>query len=1061
MSNFSIFFINRPVFALVISIVIIILGAISIPTLPIESMPDITPPTVEVKATYPGADAAVVEETVATPIEQKVNGVEDMIYMSSSSTSAGTMTLTVSFEIGTDVDMAAVLVQNRVNEATPLLPEEVVRQGVTVKKKSTNLLLMVNLISPDGRFDDIYLSNYSTTRVKDVLARVAGVGEVNSMGSKDFGMRIWLNPDQLKSRNLTTEEVLAALREQNVQVAAGKIGQPPNPAGLNFEYAITTLGRLQSAKQFENIVVKVGKDGSLVRLRDVARVELAAQDYSWYVQLDGKPSVGLAIYQLPGANALGVKEGIQKAMDELAKDFPEGLEYRIVYDSTRYIQASIKEVITTLLVAILLVILTVFIFLQDFRTTLIPSVTIPVSLIGTFVVMKAMGLSINNLTLFGLVLAIGIVVDDSIVVVENTMRLIDEEGLKAKEAIRKAMQEIAGAVVATTLVLLAVFVPTTMMPGLTGRLYQQFAVTISVATVFSSINALTLAPALCGILLRPSPEKHGWFFTKFNYWFDRGTKSYLGAVNVMLRKVVIVSVIFLVLLGATWLGITSLPLGFIPDEDQGYFFANVQLPDGASVERTKEVLDRINGMLLGRPGVEGVITIGGYSFLNSVQGSNFGAIIAVTTPWDERKGEDLHVRGIMAGLQRELNQIEEGICFTFLPPPISGLGAAGGFSMELQDRGGLGAQQLQLFANDMAARGNASPMLNRVSQNFSANVPQLFVDVDRERVKTYGIPLQSVFTTLQANLGSAYVNDFNLFGRTWKVMAQADQQFRSRVEDIGRLEVRSARGDMIPLGTLVAVRDTVGPSVKFRFNMFPSARLSGTPAPGVSSGQATDEIERIAAQTLPSAMGYEWSGVTFQEKAAGNAAPFIFTLAIIFVFLFLAAQYESWSIPFAVLLSVPFAVLGAAAYTLLRHMDNNVYTQIGLVLLIGLASKSAILIVEFAKQLREEGKSPMEAAAMAAQLRFRPILMTAFSFILGVIPLVIATGAGAESRRALGTAVMGGMLLATVAGVFIIPWLYMVVQSAAERLGKKKEDASDAKGMAGDKPATDGGPAAR
>ena len=1052
MSNFSIFFINRPVFALVISIVIIILGAISIPTLPIESMPDITPPTVEVKATYPGASADVVEETVATPIEQKVNGVENMIYMSSSSTAAGTMTLTVSFEIGTDVDMAAVLVQNRVNEATPLLPVEVTRQGVTVKKKSTNLLMMVNLISPDDRFDDIYLSNYATTRITDVLARAEGVGEVVGMGSRDYGMRIWLNPDQLKSRNLTTDEVLSALREQNVQVAAGKIGQPPNPAGLNFEYAITTLGRLQTEQQFENIVVKVGSDRSLVRLKDVARVELAAQDYSWYLQLDGKPSVGLAIYQLPGANALGVKEGIYSAMEDLAKDFPEGLQYKIVYDSTRYIQASIKEVVTTLLVAILLVILTVFIFLQDFRTTLIPSITIPVSLIGTFVVMKAMGLSINNLTLFGLVLAIGIVVDDAIVVVENTMRLIDEKGMKAKEATTQAMKEIAGAVVATTLVLLAVFVPTTMMPGLTGRLYQQFAVTISVATVFSSINALTLAPALCGLLLRPSPEKHGWFFTKFNLWFDRGTKKYMSAVNVMLRRVAVVSIIFLILLGATWLGITSLPLGFIPQEDEGYFFANIQLPDGASVERTKEVLDRINGRLIGRPGVEGVISIGGYSFLNSVQGSNFGAIIAVCKPWSERGDKSLHVRAIVAGLQRELNQIQEGICFGFLPPPISGLGAAGGFSMEIQDRGGLGAQQLQLFSNDMVARGNASPMLNRVSQNFSANVPQLFVDVDRERVKSYGIPLQSVFTTLQTNLGSAYVNDFNLFGRTWKVMAQADEQFRSKISDISRLEVRSSKGDMIPLGSLVAVRDTVGPSVKFRFNMFPSARLTGNPAAGISSGQATDEIEDIAAQTLPSAMSYEWSGVTYQEKDAGNAAPFIFTLAILFVFLFLAAQYESWSIPLAVLLSVPFAVLGASAYTLLRHMDNNVYTQIGLVLLIGLASKSAILIVEFAKQLREEGKSPMEAASMAAHLRFRPILMTAFSFILGVIPLVIATGAGAESRQSLGTAVLGGMLLATVAGVFVIPWLYMVVQSTAERFGKKKEAGSAPTGTPETKP---------
>ena len=1039
MSNFSIFFINRPVMAMVISIVTIILGAISIPTLPVESMPDITPPTVEVTTTFPGANALVLEQTVATPIEQKVNGVEDMIYMSSSSSSSGKMTLTVTFEIGTDVDMAAVLVQNRVTEATPLLPEEVKRQGVTVKKKSTNLLLMVNLISPDERFDDIYLSNYSTTRVKDVLARVEGVGEVVPMGGKDFGMRIWIDPDRLQSRNLTTDEVLGALQEQNVQVAAGKIGQPPNPDGLNFEYTITTLGRLETVQQFESIVVKTSSDGRKVRIRDVARVELGAQDYSWYVQLDGKPSVGLSIYQLPGANALGVKQGITSAMAELEQDFPEGLEYRIVYDSTRYIEASIAEVIETLFIAILLVVFTVFVFLQDFRTTLIPSLTIPVSLIGTFVVLKAMGMSINNLTLFGLVLAIGIVVDDSIVVVENAKRLIDTKGLDPKEATKQAMREISGAVVATTLVLLAVFVPTTMMPGLTGRLYQQFAVTISVATVFSSLNALTLAPALCGLLLRPSPEKRGFLFTKFNHYFDKTTKGYMGLVNGMLRRAAFAGVIFVVLLVLTFLGITSIPMGFLPDEDQGYLFANIELPDGASMERTKEVLDRVNASLIGRPGIEGVITIGGYSFLNSVQGSNYGAIIAVTDPWDDRQSPELTVPAIIQQLSRELFQIQEGRCFAFGPPPISGLGAAGGFTMELQDRGGLGPQQLQTFANDMVMAGYGSDLLSRMSQNFSANVPQIFVDVDRERVKTYGIPLQSVFSTLQANLGSAYVNDFNLFGRTWKVMVQADEEYRSNVNDIGRLRVRSSRGDMVPISALAAVRDTVGPQVVFRHNMFPSARISGMPAPGFSSAEATDEVEALAAGLLPSSMGYEWSGVTFQEKAAGNAAPFIFSLAIIFVYLFLAGQYESWTIPFAVLLSVPLAVLGAASFTLMRGMDNNVYTQVGLVLLIGLAAKSAILIVEFAKQLREEGESITEAASRAAQLRFRPVLMTAFSFILGMIPLVIASGAGAASRKALGTAVLGGMLVATVGGVLFIPWLYKVIQSMAERYGSKKK----------------------
>ncbi|MHC4921830.1 MAG: efflux RND transporter permease subunit [Planctomycetota bacterium] len=1036
---FSRFFIYRPVFALVISIVIVLVGLISIPTLPVESMPDITPPTVKVSTTFPGANAQVVEQTVTTPIEQQVNGVEDMIYMESKSTSNGTMDLTVTFEIGTDVDMAAVLVQNRVAIAEPLLPEEVKRQGVTTKKQSTNLTLMVNLISPDDRYDDVFISNYATTQVKDVLARVRGVGEVQMMGAKDFGMRIWLNPARLKSRDLTSDEVVAALREQNVQVAAGKIGQPPNPAGLNFEYTITTLGRLTTEEEFSNIIIKTNPDGAIVRLRDVARVELGAQDYSWYVQLGGKPSVGLSIYQLPGSNALGVAEGINAAMEELSANFPEGLEYRMVYDSTRYITASISEVIETLIVAILLVIFTVFIFLQDFRTTLIPSITIPVSLIGTFAAMKMMGMSINNLTLFGLVLAIGIVVDDAILVVENTMRIIDTEKLAAKEATAKAMEEVGGPIIATTLVLLAVFVPTTMMPGLTGRLYQQFALTISVATVFSSVNALTLSPALAGLLLRPSKTERGRFFSWFNSSFEKGTAKYMGVVTKVTRRTGTTMAVFGGILVIIYLTFANLPGGFIPDEDQGYFFVNVQLPDGASSERTTEVLDRINAVLAEAPGVEAFITIGGYSFLNGVQGSNYGAVIATLFPWDDRGDADLHVESIIRRLQGFLFGIQEGVAFAFGPPPIMGLGAAGGFTMEMQDRTGLGYQLLETFARDMVAGGLQSPTLTRLSQNFSANVPQIFVDVDRNRAKTYGVPLQSVFSTLQSNLGSAYVNDFNVFGRTWKVMVQADQQFRSRARDIARLEVRSQSGRMIPIGALAEVRDTTGPQVVRRFNMFPSATISGQAAPGSSENQATAEMEVLAGQLLPAGMGYSWSGVTYQQKAAGNLAPLIFGLAIVFVFLFLAAQYESWTIPLAVMLSIPLSFLGAAGVTLIRGLDNNIYMQIGLVLLIGLSAKSAIMIVEFAKQLNEEGSSVIDAAVEAARLRFRPILMTAFSFILGVIPLLIASGAGAASRQSLGTAVFGGMLVATVTGVFLIPVLYVVVMHTVARLtGKAK-----------------------
>ena len=1040
---FSRFFIYRPVFALVISIVIVILGTISIPTLPIESMPDITPPTVEVSTVFPGANAQVVEQTVTTPIEKEVNGVENMIYMQSKSTSVGSMNLTISFDIGTDPDMAAVLTQNRVAIAEPLLPEEVKRQGVKTEKKSTQITLMVNIISPDGRYDDIFISNYATTQISDVLARVDGVGKVQAMGAKDFGMRIWLDPGRLKSRNLTTDEVISALREQNVQVAAGAIGQPPNPEGLNFQYTITTLGRLETVQQFENIIVKTGGAGEIVRIRDVARVELGAQDYSWYVQLDGSPSVALAVYQLPGSNALAVADGVREALAELEQNFPEGLESVIAYDATRYIEASIDEVIETLIIAILLVIFSVFIFLQDWRTTVIPSVTIPVSLIGTFFAMKLFGMSINNLTLFGLVLAIGIVVDDAIVVVENTMRLIDEEGMEAKAATAKAMEEVGGAIVATTLVLLAVFVPTALMPGLTGRLYQQFAITISIATVFSSVNALTLSPALAGMLLRPSPEKRGRFFTKFNEYFEVTTGKYMRAVRTLVRRPGAVMTGFAGLILAMLLGFSMIPAGFIPDEDQGYFFVHVELPDGASMERIEAVLDRVNSAVGNTQGVQNYITIGGYSFLSGVQGSNFGAVIATLDNWSDR-GKEEHAEILMASIQRFLFTIQEGRSFAFGPPPITGLGNATGFSMELQDRGGVGLQQLQMFANDLVGAGYASPVVDRLNQNFTANVPQLFVDVDRNRVKTYGVPLQSVFNTLQANLGSAYVNDFNIFGRTWKVQVQADQQFRSRITDIDRLEVRNANGDMIPMGTLAQVRDTVGPSVITRFNMFPAATISGVPAPGQSSGQAVAEMERLAGEYLPQQMGYQWSGVTYQQIAAGNLAPIIFSLAIIFVFLFMAAQYESWMIPLAVLMGVPMAILGALLGTGLRGLDNNIYMQIGLVLLIGLAAKTAILIVEFAKQQREEGKGVIEAAETAALLRFRPILMTAFSFILGVIPLAIASGAGANSRVSLGTAVLFGMLIATISGVFLIPAFYVIIQGLAERSSKKEAKAGTA-----------------
>ncbi len=1032
---FSKFFIYRPIFASVIAIVIVLVGVLSIPLLPIESMPVITPPSVQVSTSYPGAGAAVVAESVTAPMEEKINGVENMLYMSSKSASDGSCNITITFEVGVDVDMATVLVQNRVNEALPILPEEVSRQGVKVEKQSTNITLMVNMVSPDGTFDELFISNYTTTRIKDVLARVNGISKVNIMGAKDFGMRIWIDPLLLRARGLTTQDLLDALREQNVQVAAGKIGGQPAPKDQPFEYSISTLGRLESVEQFENIIVKRGEQGQLVRIRDVSRVELGAQSYNWYAKLDGAPSIAVAIYPAPGANALDVADAVKAEMERLGADFPDGLEYRIIYDTTEYITQSLKEVVTTLIIAILLVIFTVYIFLQDFRTTLVPAITIPVSLLGTFAVMLVLGLSINGLTMFGLILVIGIVVDDAIVVVENTMRLIDTEGLGAKEATAKSMLEITGPVVATTLVLLAVFVPTIVMPGITGRLYRPFAITISVATIFSSINALTLSPALCGMLLRPSVERTKGLFGIFNRILDSGTKGYAGIVKLMLRKVAVTLLLVVGLFVAAYFGMISMPAGFVPSEDEGYFMVAAQLPDATSLGATEKVLDEITLILDDTPGIRGVITIGGFSLLDSVASSNAGAFWIVLDHWDDRQTTDTQIQTIVDTLNRRFAAIKGAIVFATRPPPIQGLGNTGGFQMEIQDVGGSGLALLQKVATDLVDQGRANPVLTNMNTTFRAGVPQLFLEVDREKAKRLDVPLNVIFATLQANLGSAYANDFNLFGRVWKVMIQADQPYRLERADITRLEVRSNSGKIIPLSTLLTVRDTVGPTVQSRYNLYSSASITGDAAPGYSSGQSIATMEEIAKNSMPPSMSFSWTGVTYQQLAAGGAAGFIFALAIVMVYLFLAAQYESWTLPFGVIFSVPIAILGASVFTLARGLDNNVYTQIGFVLLIGLSAKNAILIVEFSNQLRQEGKSAFEAAMQASRLRFRPILMTAFSFILGVLPLLFATGAGAASRVALGTAVFGGMAFATGFGIFIIPWLYYVVQTATEKIG--------------------------
>lgn len=1035
---FSEFFINRPIFASVISIVIVLVGLITIPLLPVEKTPDITPPTVVVGAVYPGANAEVVAETVATPIEEAINGVDNMLYLSSSCSDNGQMQVTVTFEVGTDIDMATVLVQNRVVTVEAKLPEEVKRLGVTTQKQSSNITLVASLVSPDGRYDEIYMSNYINLQMKDVLLRVPGVGGIMVLGSKDFAMRLWLDPDKLKARSLTTDDVLAAVREQNIQVAAGQIGSMPSSRDQKFQYTVKTLGRLSSPQEFENIILKAAPNGQVLRLKDVARVELGAEAYYWSVRLNGKPSVAMGIFQTPGSNVLAVAEGVAKTLEELSKTFPEGLEYHIPYNPTTFISESIREVLITLIFTVFLVIFSVYIFLEDWRATLIPSITIPVSLIGTFAVMLALGMSINTLTMFGLVLVIGIVVDDAIIVVENVSRIIDEEKLSAKDASVKAMRQITGPVIATTLVLLAVFVPTVIMGGITGRLYQQFGVTISVAVVFSAINALTMSPALCALLLRPRSEKGNRLAKLFDRFMKGSTNRYVQVVRSVIRKSVFAMLIFAAMTAASLLGLKSLHTGFIPDEDEGSFFVNVRLPDGATLERTRQALSEVGQVLESTPGVKDYVSVAGFSMLDGAIVSNGGICFVNLQPWSQRQDPSLHVSKILQGTQMRLFGITDAFCLAFGPPAIHGLGHTGGFELRLQDRGGAGLQSLESAANTLLAQANSSLVLTRLNSTFRANIPQLYVDVDRVKAKSMGVPLSTIFDTLQTYLGSSYVNDFNLFGRTFKVVAQADKNFRATADNIGRLEVRNTQGQMLPLRTLLTVRDIVGPQLVTHYNLYPSTTITGSANPGFSSGQAIAEMEKLCKETLPANIGYEWSGMSYQEIRAGNQAPKIFMIAALFAFLFLAAQYESWTIPVAIVFAVPLALLGAVFFTWARAYDNNIYTQIGIVLLIGLATKTAILLVEFAKSHHEEGHGIEESAIVAARLRFRPILMTALSTLIGTVPLVIATGAGAVARRALGTAVFGGMLMATILGVLMVPVFYVVVQKVTEKVFKRK-----------------------
>jgi HAE1 family hydrophobic/amphiphilic exporter-1 len=1031
------FFINRPIFASVISIVIVLIGLITIPLLPVEKTPDITPPTVVVAASYPGADAEVIAETVATPIEEALNGVDNMLYISSSSNDNGQMQVTVTFEVGTDIDMATVLVQNRVATVEAKLPEEVKRLGVTTQKQSSNITLVASLISPDGRYDEIYMSNYVTLQMKDALLRVPGVGNIMTFGSKDFAMRLWLDPDKLKARSLTTDDVLAAVREQNIQVAAGQIGSMPSSANQKFQYTIKTLGRLNSPREFENIVLKAAPNGQILRLKDVARVELGAEAYYWSVRLNGKPSVAMGIFQTPGSNALAVAEGVGKTLEELSKNFPEGLEYHIPYNPTTFISESIREVLVTLGFTIFLVILSVYIFLEDWRATLIPAITIPVSLIGTFAVMLALGMSINTLTMFGLVLVIGIVVDDAIVVVENVSRIIEEERLSAKDAAVKAMRQVTGPIIATTLVLLAVFVPTVIMGGITGKLYMQFGVTISIAVVFSTINALTMSPALCALLLRPRSETGNRLAKLFDRFMKSTTSGYVQVARSIIRKSVFAMLVFAAMTVAALLILRTLPTGFIPNEDEGSIFVNVRLPDGATLERTRQVMSQVGRILESTPGVSDYVSVAGFSMLDNAIVPSGGICFVNLKPWSQRRSPSLQVSAILEGVQMRLFGISDAFCLTFAPPPIRGLGRTGGFELQLQDRGGAGLAALENAANTLLYKAGTDPVLARLNSTFRATVPQLYVDVDRVKAKSMGVPLSTIFDTLQTYLGSSYVNDFNLFGRTFKVIAQADENFRATADSIGRLEVRNMQGQMLPLRTLLTVRDIIGPQLVTHYNLYPSTTITGAANPGFSSGQAIAEMEKLCKETLPANLSYEWSGMSYQEIRAGNQAPKIFMIAALFAFLFLAAQYESWTIPIAIVFAVPLALLGAVTFTWVRHYDNNIYTQIGIVLLIGLATKTAILLVEFAKAHHEEGHGIEESAITAARLRFRPILMTALSTLIGTVPLVIAIGAGAVARRALGTAVFGGMFMATIFGVLMIPVFYVVVQKTAELLRRK------------------------
>lgn len=1030
------FFIRRPVFTSVCAILILLVGAVSIPTLPTAQYPDISPTQITVTANYVGASAEVVENTVTTVLERQINGVEGLKYMSSSSSNNGNSTITVTFEAGRNRDIAAVDVQNRVSLAEPQLPEAVQRTGVTVNKQSNNIILAMGLYSDTKKFDNVFLSNYADLYIVDALKRINGVSNAQIFGERRYAMRLWLDPNRLASRNLTAQDVIDALNEQNLQVGAGQIGQQPSNPEQMYQIDLQAVSRLTEASQFADIVIKTGTDGTLIKLKDVGRAELGAEDYNSFLRFKGNEGVGIGIFTTPGSNALDVARAVKAEMKRLAQRFPPGMKYEVAFDTTSFVEASLAEVVKTLIEAIALVVLVIFIFLQDWRTTLIPVIVVPLTLIGTFAFIKVFGFSINTLTMFGLTLATGLVVDDAIIIVENVIRLIEEEGMSARQAASESMRELFGAVIATSLVLMAVFVPVAFFPGATGQIYKQFALTIAFSMAISTFLAITLTPALSALLLRRGQRPRGWLgwiFDQINRFIDWTRRKYELILYRLTKATAIVVLLFVLSLGVTgWLYI-SVPTAFIPDDDQGYFITIIQGPEGVSLNYTSKVMAQVEAEILKIPEVTGTFAVGGFGF--SGNSANSGAIFTTLTPWEERHDPAKSAQAIIRRLAGVFSAIPEARIFPVNPPSIQGLGSFGGFQFQLQDRSGdSGLNTMLQVMGQLLQRGNQTPGLQAVFSTFSANTPQMLIEVDRNQAKALQVNVNDVFNTLQSYLGSRYVNDFNLLQRTYRVYVQADAQHRSNPDDIGKLYVRSANDQMIPLSNLVKVTPTTGAQTINHFNLFRSIEINGSAAPGYSSGQATTAMEKLAQEVLPQTMGYEWAGITVEEKESGGLAPLIFGLGLVFVFLVLAAQYENYVDPFIIMLAVPLAILGALLAQSLRGLANDVFCQVGLVMLIGLASKNAILIVEFANQLREQGLSLTKAAVQASQERLRPILMTSLSFILGVWPLVNPVGAGAASRRSLGTAIAGGMIVSTFLSLFIVPILYIVIGRIRDRL---------------------------